>query len=442
MNFVLRAVPTLFVLNVSFLLAMVFVHNLDQENIIQSIDSGFSTGTLSSENYPFGPFGKRLDMWTECIALSSAALPYGTQSTLRRAIEHPYILSGPDGRHDTCGALAAYIKHRANIQKDTYTRYWHGYDIYLRPVLRLGVSIENLHRLNLIVVVVMSLSLVWISTLLLPSMVPLIVLCTLLVTTDIASVPVTTTHMLGLFVALGTGLAIAGYLRFQPTSMEGVKWISLYSGAMFAFVDLLVNPPLVPTLIIFFIISVEFWRKRDTEVEYRRLFIVSLVAMVVWFLSYAVTWSMKWLIAAVEIGPQVVIDEVFPQIKRRLIGEVRSEFGGSVALDFGTATLKNLRELGWKFIGIAVVIVILTLTDSAIRYRRMKQSVCEFIILCSPAIIPFVWIETLRNHSVIHSWFVYRSAGLSLGIVIASAVLVRLRSMELSRGDGLETANQ
>ena len=40
-----------------------------------------------------------------------------------------------------------------------------------------------------------------------------------------------------------------------------------------------------------------------------------------------------------------------------------------------------------------------------------------------PALLPLVWFEVLRNHSLVHVLFVYRSLGVSAGIV-AVALLV------------------
>ena len=45
------------------------------------------------------------------------------------------------------------------------------------------------------------------------------------------------------------------------------------------------------------------------------------------------------------------------------------------------------------------------------------------LIIASPAVIPLVWYEILKNHSQVHVWFTYRSIALVIGIVAAAAVI-------------------
>jgi hypothetical protein len=50
------------------------------------------------------------------------------------------------------------------------------------------------------------------------------------------------------------------------------------------------------------------------------------------------------------------------------------------------------------------------------------------LIIAAPALIPLIWFEVLRNHSLVHPLFVYRSLAVSAGIV-ALALLVGSASL-------------
>ncbi len=52
--------------------------------------------------------------------------------------------------------------------------------------------------------------------------------------------------------------------------------------------------------------------------------------------------------------------------------------------------------------------------------------------------MPLLWFEVLRNHSLVHVLFVYRSLGVSAGIV-AVALLVGPESLRAARWNGSGT---
>jgi hypothetical protein len=49
----------------------------------------------------------------------------------------------------------------------------------------------------------------------------------------------------------------------------------------------------------------------------------------------------------------------------------------------------------------------------------------RFVVLTSPALIPFVWFEVMSNHRQIHTWFTYRPVASSIGILMSAALIAR-----------------
>jgi hypothetical protein len=82
-------------------------------------------------------------------------------------------------------------------------------------------------------------------------------------------------------------------------------------------------------------------------------------------------------------------------------------------------------------LGAAVLAALLLARHGDVRHR-----LAQFGVLASPALVPLLWLEALRNHSIVHALFAYRSAALSLIIPAVAVVLLWARARaDLSRGD-------
>ena len=58
-------------------------------------------------------------------------------------------------------------------------------------------------------------------------------------------------------------------------------------------------------------------------------------------------------------------------------------------------------------------------TRCAADVEKCRPSQCGStrLIIAAPALLPLLWFEVLRNHSLVHVLFVYRSLAVSAGIV-------------------------
>ena len=429
MRFVAKAAICLLALNAVFLMLMVAVQTLDSTKVQERLRKDDYYGRLTAGNWPPSPYGQVIDMFTECIAMSAGALPAEGKSALTRALEHRYIGGIEAGKADTCGALTAYLRSGTEVQVWPYIRYWHGYDVYLRPMLRVGIPIARVRYVNQILIAILSVGLIYASTRLLPMPVVAGLMGTLFLTTDLFSISFVTVHAIGFMVSLATAWAAAWHLKSRPDDFAGLRWIALCSGAVFAFVDFLVNPPLTPALLMFLIVAAVRWNKPN--VSARSLLLNSSGVALTWFVSYATTWAGKWVIGAIFLGPKTVIDDVFPSIVARSVG--MGEISTQLSVHFGTPTAANIAAIGWPLFGLAVAVAAGLLAITWIRGRFSKDRVGDFLLVVSPALIPIVWMELLRNHSIVHAWFVYRSLGLSLGILVAASMFVLVAANRLPR---------
>jgi len=119
--------------------------------IIATLQQAVAAGILPATNYPMSPYGDvalRFDMFNECVALSTT-LGNGGKSLMYRLAATPFI--GPVHEH-RCDPLRAAL-HTGDVTADTpYFRYWHGHQIYLRPLLSL-ITLQEIHRINALLLI-------------------------------------------------------------------------------------------------------------------------------------------------------------------------------------------------------------------------------------------------------------------------------------------------
>jgi hypothetical protein len=72
---------------------------------------------------------------------------------------------------------------------------------------------------------------------------------------------------------------------------------------------------------------------------------------------------------------------------------------------------------------VALIVVFAAVWRRRGRWAPQSERWVDRLIIASPAVIPLVWYELLKNHSQVHVWFTYRSIPLVIGIVAAAAVI-------------------
>jgi hypothetical protein len=401
-------------LNVAFLLALTLSQYVSSARILSNLRTAAATGQLTSNEYPTTPAGGPIDSWDECISLGLNTTN-GDENPFERAIDNSNLGScrwlAPSLLGDTPSTGA-----QTRALHDDIFRYWLGYQLLSRPVLALA-GVNGIRVLGLGALLVALALLGWgvARTAGLASAVAL--LGPLVLFTDFADLPLAFTQAIGVAAALGSGaIVMLACLRW-----EGQVWpvaaAALAAGAVFNFLDFLINPPIALMLAVF---SPMLWTALSTHASwYRGGLGRGAATAVAWIVGYAGTWLLKWLLAAEAYGFAAVEAKVREQIELRVSGSA----GASTA--FGSATLMNFsvyhRWSLWLLLGIAVVLAGVAL------YRRGARAVLDAAVLCLPATVSVLWFETLRQHSVQHFWFTYRSFAVSFGIGLAALLIAARR---------------
>lgn len=385
----------------------------DLPAIRAAIVKGFADGYLSVDEKPTRFMHGGGHQFTECAGLLVAIDP--EPDPLMAAL-HPMMHSRYVG---PCGEVDSLAKGVETAARTDYARYWHGYRAYLWPMLS-AFSVETMRMVNLVLLYAavafyfLGMRRVLGAT---PALLFFIVQMSL---TDIWRMWNITTHTLSMILILGgTGLFAVVYSKTRNLTLA-ILLAALF-GAVFNFIDFLVNPPLMPMLLAFIVMATEL--KRAVPVEKPTVIPALLGAGFVapaWFGGYGLTWATEWVLA-VWMSPdaQQAGLSIVKQIALRLYGvEADSVVPMYPLIPTLTMILQSFISVGSVVVAAlaAAAAVFLHANWRAFEWRR-------FLLLSSPTLISMAWFEILNNHTQTHSHFTYRSESAAIAMVFAAALM-------------------
>lgn len=367
---------------------------------------------LTTEDYGAALTGHQIDRFTDCIGITiGLGSPPGT-NTIESAISSPTL-----GKcSEAVPRLQSYLDGNGLEQSYPYYRYWHGYSVVLRPLL----AVVGLQGARVVMLVALAAGLLGLARSLARRhgrAVPVVLLAPFVLTTDFIELPGSLPHATGALAILGTSWLAHDVVARSPT-WQRVAAVSIVSGATVVYADILTIPGggwALCTAVIGMGASLVLTRLA--------LAMRIIVAAVAWILGYTWMWVSKWILASFVFGIDSVIDVIRFTTENRISGD-----NGSI--EYGLfATIRVNLEVWWRQPLTGVVVAAL-LTAFVIVWRRRTRWCppvdrwVDRLIVASPALIPLVWFEVLKNHSQVHVWFTYRSVPIAVGIVAAASMIV------------------
>lgn len=296
-------------------------------------------------------------------------------------------------------ATGAEKPNKAELTPFSYARYWHGYLIWLRPLLLVLTYGQIRVVLYLVLFALLGGVLV-----LLRRHCGLRAACwfgasQLLVA--VFFVP----HQLQFFTTFAIAYAGCLWLLYKPRRSDALCLALLVLGVVTAFCDLLVTPVLTVGL------PLAVWLLRPEQ----RLrggwpqCLLSLAGCLCWGTGYALCWATKWVAASLVTGADIVGDAL-GQIAVRTAADTwhGMELSWGNIIGFVYTTLQS-KGLFWPLVVLAVLAVavfVLSLRSRAALTRAMP--------LALVALLPPVWFAVLRTHSIQHGWFTWRNIAVTL----------------------------
>lgn len=340
--------------------------------------------------------GYRLDNFTDSIELLEAVYDNKDSSTIEKAmyVYSPRIASG--------NPVETIINHYNDGEEFAYTgdyaRYWHGYLVFLKPLL-MFINFNELRIVNcmiqtfLLMLVIMLMSKGGIRN------IDVTYLLTVMAINPIACAMSLQFSSCYYVMLIGTILIL--FIR-NNDKQQYAKWIFFFVGICTAYFDLLTYPilPLGVLLII--------WIKGQKSVDYKYMLKNTIGNAVFWGVGYAGMWSGKWILGSLLVK-QNLIAEAVSSVSLRMGNN--NTVTNEVYTFTGTVS-KNVKEfVNYNLFEAAVVLFVVYFISASIYKLVKKKRVKEHrkqpvvsILMILIAIAPFVWFMITRNHSSIHYW--------------------------------------
>ena len=343
--------------------------------------------------------------FTDCLMLEHAVYSSESHSLLEQVL-HMYRAESYYNENDPDGwwpgqSLMDYLQGLPQPQEVTYSRYWHGYLLILKPLLLL-TSVNTIRLFNAALQLIVAGFVV-------------IAFCRKKAYTLAKAFLVSVPFMFFVSTYASLSLSICFYimnvvLLVMLNKEEMISTRGLYAhffliiGMLTSYFDFLTYPlvTLGYPLCVYLYFHGDTFRK-----NIKRLCILS----VEWFVGYIGMWAAKWVLADLLTGSTIIKDAVDTIVIRTQSAENASRIGG-----FFTVIVKNLQVYGnWCYVLLGILCILILLTS--VRRReisniigRLQKGICFFLI----ALYPLAWYFVLQNHSEQHWQFTCRIVSITV----------------------------
>lgn len=371
--------------------------------VTERIHEAIVDGTITEKSLTTGFTGNTIDGFSECKRMTvGLGAPVG-MSLFESAVRSPTL-----GRCEWTVPKIRDWAEGARLERSfDYYRYWNGSSVLLRPsVAAVGVAGTRLIAAMALVATMLAFAVMLGRRV--GRGAAVMALAPLLLTTDYIDLPGALLHAVGMIVAFGVAAAMLRWLR-PDSSIETYAAVAFTGGAASLFFADLTNPDATWALIVVSATVVAVGAVHVTDAARR-----TIATAGAWILGFAWMWASKWLIASLVLGFSTVRQEVSDKTEERLNGDVQG------VGDSRLAGLHRAWHKWWDQPTIFIVVLLLVTVAALVVWRRgdLASTWRRRLLIATPAVIPFCWHIVMRQHTVIHYWFTYRSFPVALGIVL------------------------
>lgn len=374
-----------------------------------SVD-GMLGGASETEGGWMRRFLEDRETYTDAIMVQNAIEEIDGKSAYEHAM-WAYHLDLREGAWDPEASLR-YLSNggdKSVMYLHQYSRYWHGYLVYLKPLL-LAFTWEQIVWIGAGLQIFLTAVILFMAARTGNSGVGVVLLVGLAFMKPVLMY-VSLAMAVCWVVTLGvTLLILSGHRKIEQK--DAYPELFCLTGIMVAYFDFLTYP--IVTL--GFPLCVYFMVKKEESLKEN--VVKTLAYSVCWGLGYVGMWGMKWAIADITLGTGTM-KSAFSSILgwTESIGG-RPRFSGAVYTIF-----LNLQKYdSWLYL--AMTVLLLAADAVAFFYACRKASFQRAMAYCVPymliACMPFAWYTVVQHHSGLHVAFTFRIvsvAELALGCI-------------------------
>lgn len=305
---------------------------------------------------------------------------------------------------------------QAAMDMNDYARYWHGYQVILRPMMLVATYIR-IRYINMFIMLIL-LGLVFAEIREKLDTKTAVAFMMSMASVYIIIVPMSMQYNSAFVVMLCSMFLI---LRHYNPLSESNKLAEIFFiiGMLINFFDLLTAPiiTLGMPLILVLLMSI----KSEGTAAFKRNFSSIIKYSGLWTIGYALTWVSKWLIASVILKRNVVQDAISSIL-------IRTEGTEDYPLNRVEMMKRNVENLllreDTKKIAVFLAFLLLIVVILFILYGKKFKDVKNIFPVLLVSVFPYIWYNVLANHSQIHYWFTYRDQVITVFAVLVSFLYI------------------
>ena len=302
--------------------------------------------------------------------------------------------------------LTLYQNH--DYPQAGYDRYWHGYLIYLRPLL----AIVSYSQIRIIITISLWLFflyyvfLVWKRL----GIRPIIALTFGLIAVDYFFIG-KSIQFSGVFLV---GILSSIYLLWRSKN----KYINLnilffITGGLTSFVDLL-TAPMVSLGILLFTTYITNNKPKDL-----------ITKPIYWSIGYLLIWFSKWVIAQLFYANNAISNAI-GTIASRTIPQSNAGYNFITSINLNYLQLRGYdKQNKYILLYCLIMFFLIFLRYASINKQKIKSSIPWVLI----GLIPYLWYTIATNHTYMHVWYTYRNQLVS----VIALFMIATEFMDLPR---------
>ena len=393
----------------AFLLAIVY--NIPTAGRILN-NMEVSSGVVEEEGaYPVitDQATSQLDNYTDSIMLLKAAYS-DDSSPFGQAME---VRSGKIDGNEANDTLVNHFGRGVEFNStETYDRYWHGYLVFLKPLLLL-FSYKKIRIINAVaqILFVVVIIVVMVKKRRKYLIAPFLILLGFLMPLAIMK---SMQFSSCFYVMLGEILAL---LLIDNVSVRKTSLVLFSGGIALAFFDLLTYPLItfgVPAALFFLMHN-----EKSFKTEILDLVKIGLA----WLVGYAGMWFGKW-----TIGSVILQKNLFSDAIRKLFFRASTEGVDYSRMDVIGRNFESFFHTPIFVVLLVYLSVMITLIVVYWKNQKRKKilifySAVPFLIIAST---PILWLMIVTNHSFHHYWFVNKIFGVTIFAIMCCLIKIYL----------------
>lgn len=347
-----------------------------------------------------GMISSRLDNFTDSIMLVSSAHKAETGLIDRTMNGYRVLYEGKTPSE----TLAAYGTGEEGYSVSPYSRYWHGYQIILKPLL-LFFNYQEIRYLNMCLQFLLIIGIV-------------IEMVKKKMGIYIFSYMV----MLFSLMPFSIGLSLQFSSVFYITNIAVyvlLKWFEIIKekknfflfflivGMFTSFMDLLTYPLVTLGIpLVFYFLLME---KKTLLYNV----IKTVKYSIIWAIGYIGMWSGKWIIGSILLRKNIITDAIDALLNRTSSETADASFTHWSVIEKNTGAMFST-PVKLLFLG-TLLILLVVLICKTIRDRKNYFANWHYLLI---ACMPIAWYIVAANHSYMHFWFTYRELSILIFAVL------------------------